>query len=181
MSKSNKVKITLEGPGLSYNREIDEDVAGQILSLCLTPQRQDVNSNKSAPKTVPQAIGNQVESAAEYMTNHDPKRNPDKILSLAGFLSESRGKNSFQKGEIKSLFRDAGEILPANFTRDFKWTISNGWIGPDTAKKGNYFVTNTGWKVLRASFPEESIKETKYKTSARRKKSKTSKLKEAKP
>ena len=76
--------------------------------------------------------------------------------------------------EIKSLFRDAGELLPANLTRDFKWVVSSGWIAPDSAKKGSFYITNTGMKVLQGGFPDDLVKKSKYKGGSRRKKSKTS-------
>lgn len=171
MDKQNKIKITIKGAGLSYEKEIGEDVAGQIMALCLSFQEGDLDSGKAGSGLQVRRSGPQRESAAEYLNRHAPKRNPDKILTLAGFLKESHNKDSFQQGEIKSLFRDAGELMPANLTRDFKWVVSSGWIAPDPTKKGSFYITNTGLKVLQGGFPDDLVKKSKYKSGGRRKKS----------
>lgn len=172
MDKHNKIKITIKGAGLSYEREIDESTAGQVMALCLSSQESGSDSGKVGLELPVRRLGSQRESAAEYLNRHAPRRNPDKILTLAGFLKESHNKDSFQQGEIKSLFRDAGELIPANLTRDFKWVVSSGWIAPDPAKKGSFYITNTGLKVLQGGFPDDLVKKSKYKGGSRRKKNK---------
>lgn len=172
MDKHNKIKITIKGTGLSYEREIDESTAGQVMALCLSSQDSISDSGKARLGVSARRLGSQRESAAEYLNRYAPKRNPDKILTLAGFLKESHNKDSFQQGEIKSLFRDAGELIPANLTRDFKWVVSSGWIAPDPAKKGSFYITNTGLKVLQGGFPDDLVKKSKYKGGGRRKKNK---------
>lgn len=174
MNRQNKIKITIKGAGLSYEKEIDENTAGQVMALCLSSQDGSPDSGTHGLGLPIRRSGSQKESAAEYLNRHAPRRNPDKILTLAGFLKESHNKDSFQQGEIKSLFRDAGELLPANLTRDFKWVVSSGWIAPDPVKKGSFYITNTGMKVLQGGFPDELVKKSKYKSGSRRKKSRTS-------
>lgn len=174
MNKHNKIKISIKGAGLSYEKEIDEITAGQVMALCLSSQDGSSDSGNARLGLPVHHSGSQRESAAEYLNRHAPKRNPDKILALAGFLKESHNKDSFQQGEIKSLFRDAGELLPANLTRDFKWVVSSGWIAPDSTKKSSFYITNTGMKVLQGGFPDDLVKKSKYKGVSRRKKSKTS-------
>jgi hypothetical protein len=172
MAKHDKIRITIKGAGLSYSKEIDEQIAGQVMAMCLSSQ--DSGSVPQQSRLGSTRSGSQKESAAEYLNRHAPKRNPDKILTLAGFLKESHNKDSFQPPEIKSLFRDAGEVSPANFTRDFKWVVSSGWIAPDNAKKGSYYITNTGVKVLTGGFPDDLVKKSKGKAGGRHKKSKAS-------
>ncbi len=174
MSNQNKIKITIKGSGLSYEKEIDENTAGQIMALCLSPQ-EVVGASGNIRSALPMRhSGSQKESAAEYLTRHAPKRMPDKILTLAGFLKESHNKDLFQPAEIKPLFRDAGELMPANFTRDFNWAVASGWIAADPVKKDSYYVTNTGLKVLRGDFPDDLVKKSKNKAGGRRKKTKAS-------
>lgn len=164
-----KIKIVLTGAGLSYESQIDEVLAGHIMALCLAPQDGAGSKPAGLPNAVQKATGSQQESAAEYLNRHAPKRNPDKILTLAGFIKDIHNKDAFEQGEIKSLFRDAGELIPANLNRDFKWVVSNGWIAPDPKKKGSFYVTNTGSKVLHGGFPDELVKRTKGKFSGRKK------------
>lgn len=168
MEKSAKIKITLNGTGLAYKSEVDETIAGQILALCLSQKTGATPKGITLPTGERKQPGTQRESAAEYLNRHAPTRNPDKILTLAGFLKESHNKDTFEQGEIKSLFRDAGELIPANLNRDFKWVVSNGWIAPDPTKKGSFYITNTGFKVLHSGFPDELVKRTKGKFSGRK-------------
>jgi len=169
MGKQAKIRISLKGAGLSYEGSIDDALAGQIMTLCLSSQDPGSPQISRTPHAPLRPSAAQRESGAEYLNRHAPKRNPDKILTLAGFLKEHHSKDAFAPGEIKSLFRDAGEMLPGNFGRDFKWVVNNGWIAPDSSKKGSYYITNTGLKVLNGGFPEDLVKKTKGKFSGRKK------------
>ncbi|GAH54909.1 unnamed protein product, partial [marine sediment metagenome] len=59
--------------------------------------------------------------------------------------------------------------------RDFRWVIKNGWIAPDTKKKGSYYITTTGLKVLAGEFSNELVKKSQYRTGDRRKKTRRTK------
>ena len=166
MEKEEKIKLSIKGSDLSFEREIDQSLAGQIMAFCL--------SNNSSP--VLQANIEKVESekiekdsVVEYYDRYFPKRNPDKILVFAGYIREIEERDSFNSGEIKRLFRDAGEVLPANFTRDFKWVIKNGWFAHDSVKKGNFFITKTGLKVLSNGFPKDLVEKTKNRGNSKKK------------
>ena len=160
-----KIKLILTGKTLSYKKEIDEYTASQIVALCAGSRAEKETKPRQTEKpNVPNR-----ESAAEYLNRHTPKRNPDKILTLAGYIVDTYQKDSFQPNEIKNLFRDAGEVVPANFNRDFRWAVGNAWIAQDHVKKGNYYITNTGLKVLRENFPDDLIKKSKVKVKTKKK------------
>lgn len=161
MDKEKKVTISIEGAGLKYKGEVQLALAGQILNLCLNSQDLPIQSAEEV-QDIPTKI-NKKESAAEYINRFIAKRNPDKILALAGFLRDSYEKELFHPNEIKVLFREAGEPLPANFGRDFRWAVIAGWIAQDSTKKDLYYITNTGIRVLKEGFPEELVKKTKNK------------------
>lgn len=178
MSKTNKIQLSIKGGGLSYKSVIDADTAAKIMTLCLAGEQPEaITSTTSKGQGAGQSVAVKgiKDSPAEYLDRFGPKRNPDKILTLAGYIQEVEGRNSFNPGEIKRLFRDAGEVLPANFGRDFRWTKNSGWIAPDLAKKGNFYITNTGRKVLQGGFPDELVKKSKNKATGRRKKSRSKK------
>ena len=168
MSKKSKIIITIKGGGLSYKGEIDEVTAGQIISQCLSLQN---NLEKTTKRFITSkgGVGKVKESITEYLNRYVPRRNPDKILTIAGYLKNIEDKDSFHSNEIKNMFREAAEMLPGNFSRDLKWVVKNGWIAKDTKKKGNYYITNTGLRVLEGGFPKEIIKKTKIRISGRRK------------
>lgn len=173
MTSKSKVEITIKGGDIAFKRKIDESAAGIIISFCL--QLGNGDSRIDLPHATELEITHRSkrESVAEYVNRSAPIRNPDKILALAGYLRQIQSKESFSPNEIKSLFRDAGEILPANFTRDFRWAQNAGWIAPDQHKKGTFFVTNTGTKVLKDGFPEDALKKSRLKRRKAKKKRKS--------
>jgi len=174
MTEKKHIIITIQGGGISFERQIDEDQAGKIIAFCLQPAKG--NGTKSgALSAVGQVDKPSDESAAEYLLRHAPKRNPDKILVLAGYLRDIVSKSSFHPQEIKTLFRDAGELQPANFNRDFRWVQNTGWIAPDQSKKGAFYITNTGLKVLRKGFPKELVDRSKNRATTDRRRKKQSK------
>lgn len=166
MAKTKRVKVIVQGVGLSYKTEVDEIIAGQIIAWCLSTDRSSSQSPSIAKEDVASTSHSQAadpnESASEYFNRYLPKRNPDKILTLSCYLKEVRFQKTFTAKDIKVLFRDVGEILPANFTRDFEWASKkNGWIAAEPGSKDGYYVTNTGMKVLAAGFSKEMIAGTK--------------------
>lgn len=167
MGKQSKIKLSIKGGGLSYAADISPDVAGKIMELCLTSGSQ--GGVMKALGMTPQHETSNQESLVEYLSRHSPRRNPDKILTVAGYIKEMLSKQFFHPNEIRNFFKDAGEMLPANFNRDFRWAIRSAWIAKDPSKKNNYYVTNTGLKVIREGFPDELIKKSKNKAGGRRK------------
>jgi hypothetical protein len=166
MAKAKRAKVTVLGAGLSYKGEVDVSVAGQIIAWCLSEDRVDTQGPlvataiESGPALMHSVDLN--ESSSEYFNRYAPKRNPDKILTLASFLKNVRGQNNFTTKDIKSLFRDVGEILPANFKRDFGWASKkNGWLGKEPGEKDTYYVTNTGTQALEAGFSKAVLNKTK--------------------
>jgi len=155
-----EITITIKGGGLEFQRRIDEATAGKLILICLSPRTQSTDSSPD----IGESITAKKESPAEYMNRHAPKRNPDKILVLAGYIKTQYGKDTFHSAEIKSLFRVAGEVAPANFPRDFQWVISNGWIAQDGGSRDSFYITNTGLRVLDGGFPEELVEKSKGKT-----------------
>lgn len=157
-----KITVILKGKNLSYESEISSALAAQIMSACLSGERNSVKKINELSPVISMKVADidSKTSPAEFLNKYGPKRNPDKILALAVYLKHHDNRSKFNPGEIKRLFRDAGEVLPANFTRDFKWVISSGWIARDSDEKDAYYVTTTGCNVLEQGFPIELIKKS---------------------
>jgi hypothetical protein len=118
MKKPDLITLIIKGTELSYKKEIDKTTAGKILAICLASDgKLEPNGNSGQVLEIDKPSG---ESLVEFLNRHAPKRNPDKILTLAGYLKQERGRSSFTFEEVKRLFRDAGEIFPGNFSRDSK-------------------------------------------------------------
>lgn len=148
-----KVKISIQGEGFSFDEQITKAVAVQIMGICITPgQGHEQKNNNPFEAFNFNQTQKPKESVVEYVQRHNAKSNPEKILAFAGFIKNAQTKETFFQNEIKSLFRDAREILPANFTRDFNLVISNGWIHNDHETKDLFYITQTGLKALESGF-----------------------------
>jgi len=171
LKKNGKIVIIIKGSNLSYKKEVDETTASRILSLCLGSEGDENIRAAHREISVPKDTRTQ-ESIVEYLNRYAPNRNPDKILTLACYLKEVRRKDAFTPEEIRVLFREASEILPGNYSRDFWWTVKNGWIAHDPSRKGAFYVTNSGLNILKTGFPKDLIKKTAIRHVGRSKKSK---------
>lgn len=170
MKKDSKINISIQGGGLSYQAEVSQQTAGQIIAICLSGDVTEYNKPMRLHKTHKYSNeDNSKESPSEYYNRHSPQRNPDKILTLAGYINDIKHTDSFHLNEIKSLFRDVGEVLPANINRDIQMTVRLGWIAPDPNKKRNYYITNTGTKVLSEDFPKKLYKAARKSVTRRKK------------
>lgn len=158
-------KITLSGPGIQYATGISKDLAAYIVGLCLKGEEKGTIESVSPISRDPQVgIGSSVkESIAEYVHAKNPKRNPDKILAIAGYLVKN-GSETFSPEDIKPLFPKIGEPIPANFGRDFRWAIANAWIAESHEGQNLFYVTNTGRKAIESNFTTDVAGKTKQKS-----------------
>jgi hypothetical protein len=158
------ITIKIEGDGITFEDKISKTLVPQIISLCISEQQRKNNNPfdnlfwTGASNSLPK---NTRESVVEYIQRQNTKSNFEKILSFAGYIKDVQGREVFYPNEVKSLFRDAREILPANFTRDFNTVIGNGWIHKDTENPDGYYITQTGQKALGSGFSDISTKKTK--------------------
>ncbi len=172
MKKGKKITLKMEGP-ISYTTKIDESLAGRIISMCAMVESVISNSvnhtglDEHKDNTVPGSI-------VEYMDKYIPKRNPDKILVIAAYLTEVKNNEFFKPIDIKPYFPKAGEPIPGNFNRDFKWLQVSKWIAEAEDRRGFFYVTKKGLDVVHGGFPKELVTESRGKSaiSRRRKKHK---------
>lgn len=168
-------KLTLKGGGLSIEREVDEPTALQILATVMggttSPPRVTSAGSGAAhaadiSRPRPRVAGQL--SLREHMDEFDPKRNPDKILAIAAYLADTKGAETFTPDDVKKAFRSASEPVPGNYSRDWRWTVSNGWIAQADGLPGEYYVTSKGRDALSAKFSDEVKKGTGVNRTARR-------------
>lgn len=163
------IKIT--GSGINVEREVDSPTLAEILTIVLggdlsgrgnvLPPSAEVGRNKQpSGRSNNTEIRKERKSLREYFDEVKPKRNPDKIVAIAKFSELKSGNELFSKNDIKVGFRSAGEVPPGNFSRDFSWTISNGWIAEDPENPNSYYVTNKGNEALNDEFSDQVRKST---------------------
>jgi hypothetical protein len=166
-------KLTLEGGGVKVDRHVDEDVALQILAAVMGGRAPRLSSRMTAPfpSETPRpdrsrGLGDL--SVREYMDDVEPKRKVEKILAIAGYLTNVREVDTFTPDDLKKEFRNAREPVPGNYARDFRWAVANGWLAPAADLPGEYYVTDRGQQALAAKFSDEIKKATGVDKTTRR-------------
>jgi hypothetical protein len=172
--------LTLNGEGLSLDRKVSVTTARSIMNLLLGGAASSVHqvgareNTISAPRAPIAEYDERPMSLREYLDAVEPKRNPDKIVSIAEFLSSREGQHDFTSEDLKGRFRTAGEAPPGNFSRDFAWTIQNGWIAEDAQKPSFYYVTQRGKQAIEQKFSKEIKKKSSINRGAIRRKGRKS-------
>lgn len=192
MSGSKGYKITVEGQGLSLDREVSKEIGEKVVVLLLTgaslpagDARASVSNDPTAdaqPGVQPHPLAsgqgqapNQPNagnlSIREFLDSCMAKRAPDKIVTIGVYL-RNQGKHEFDRSDIVASLEHAAEQVPKNLSRDLKWTQKAGWIAPKTGTKDKYYVTNTGNTALLQKFSREVVQKTRGFTTAKRTSSK---------
>jgi hypothetical protein len=141
-------------------------VAHRILTIALGATEPVRQASESVP---PAAGGGQLStSAREFLLQHEPKRIPEQIATLALYLKTHRNTAAFTNKDLIKTFEDAQEPGPKNLPRDIRWTIRNGWIARKSGMKDTYYLTGSGEEAVRGKFPPDVRKRTKHTPGRRR-------------
>ena len=152
-----KTLVTVEGPGVSVTREVTDEQAAEILNVILRPLGSALPGTLAGRGSVGREISG---SLGEFFRSTAPRRNPDKILTIAHYMKTVEGKDLFLPEDILARFKEVGEPPPGNFNRDLRWTKRNAWIAADV-KTGQYYVTGSGSAAVEGGFPDDVTKATK--------------------
>lgn len=146
------VKLTLNGAGLSFERDLPQEAALAVINVVMgsqsAPRASSIAAHPPADRVTSQSL-------REYMAEVEASRNPEKILAIGAYLMAS-GQDAFTRDQVKSQFQSAGEPVPGNYPRDFTLTVAAGWIAERPGSPGQYYVTNTGRKALNDQFPKDT-------------------------
>lgn len=177
------VKLTLEGGGLSFKRQVPESTALKILALAMGAPVEPVDSERRSPTVTsgvppaPEADADNRndassftpfdESVGEYLARYEAKRNVEKIAAIAAYFKEA-GQSRFTSDEVKEQFPHAGEKVPGNFPRDFRWAIQSKWIAVDPKAPKQHYLTGTGSEAVKQKFSKDVKKASVIKTGKKR-------------
>jgi len=172
-------EVSVRGGGLAFERTVQESVALQVLAVVMGGGVASPPAGASpgfaipkAPTGTPPAAGSDGEpplTVGEFLADASAKSNPDKITAIAAYLKQA-GTLRFSPEDIRNQFPQAGEALPANFSRDFRQTVANKWIAPDPpAGKDQYYITATGLAAVRSGFTGSKKAASPRKRASRRK------------
>jgi hypothetical protein len=153
--------LRLEGRGISVSRDVGQDAARAILDIIMGGEvRGRTGTLASEPNDSSEERGRPPLSLREFLENSGAKRNPDKIATIGRYIISYEGKQVFGRDEVKGRFREIGEPLPSNFSRDFAWALRSGLIAEDPGNRGLYYVTNKGIEAIDGKFSSDIVKKT---------------------
>lgn len=161
----------LVGPGIDVELSIDQQAALRALGALQLPIDQPVSAqaaSKTPPHSNAQPASRPALSLREFLDDRQAQRKPDQIATIASFICDHEGAPDFARDEIKERFASAREPLPANFPRDFTWTIKNGWIAEAHGKPGRFYLTAKGAHAVAARFSNDVKKTTAIKRGNKR-------------
>jgi hypothetical protein len=154
LSKDGIYHLSLQGPGLAIDKDIDPQLAGAIAQMTVSGSfRERPTTNveqhilqKGPALSEPASPGlGQRLSLREYLQATVSDRGiHTKILAVGRYLRDHEKQDDFSREDIRGRFRSAGEPQPANFARDFQKAVRAGWIAEDHENRGRFYVTRTG-------------------------------------
>ncbi len=128
--------------------------------------------------SLPQASTRPV-SLVEVIKEKHPKTNIDTITLFAYYRDFYERLARFARNDLRGYFSKARLGPPANFDRDFVEAVKRGWLQEDGSES---YITSKGIEAVESGFPpERRTKETKSRTSGRRKPSTRAAKKKASP
>lgn len=165
--KATSYNLKLKGGGVTVDRQISEEQARQIVAVVMGGAALAAPLTRAASGiATPRASGQT--GLREFINQVAAERNPEKILAIGAYLIDKLGQEDFSREDIKAQFKKAGEGMPGNYSRDFRWAVTAGWIAPDPQAEDRFFVTETGRGALELQFPDEVREKTRQGKGARR-------------
>jgi hypothetical protein len=171
-------RLSLKGKGISVEEDVDRATALQVVTLLMGGAAPMPNPHAGASGTAggSHGPGNPAPSPREKLDAAKANRWPDKIAVMGAHIQDS-GQATFTREAVKTQLAAAGEGKPGNYTRDFNWTVKNGWIAPTPGSTKDFYITQKGRGAIAQEFSQEVKKATAQMKGARRRK----KAAEAKP
>lgn len=142
-------KLMIKGSGLTFERDVPETVALQIMKLVITGVTE--NDFGGAGDARRDRKGRQ-QSLAEFYREVGPKNIPQKLTTIGVYLHDVLGRELFGADELKGQFRHVKETAPGNLPRDLGEAVGAGWLAEEHDKPGVYFVTQSGHDAVEDKF-----------------------------
>ena len=184
MTKDTVYKVTVAGPGVSIEGDVEKSVGDQIVYMVLTGMHFSVQ--KQSPRPLVNATAGSkaeqvklgVESNApmalrEFLNQCGANRVMDKIAAIGLYKKDYEDSDKFDRDSLIKAFESAAEPVPKNLSRDLRSASKAGWIAEKSGTKGTYYVTGTGEDVVNEQFPKDAVKKAKSSATSSRIRKKT--------
>jgi hypothetical protein len=145
-----QVKILFSG-AMNLERKVSFRRATEIARLLAEPESTNPTEiDMSLPSSIPRPAGRAPSSALEAIKKAAPKTFPQRIVTLANFITKRDKSDHFDSKDVQTLLRRLG-MPPQNFGRDMRQAEDVfGYITKEP--DGQYLVTDTGREAVEGGF-----------------------------
>jgi len=157
--------VTVEGPGISITRPVDESTMSSIIALLFgatlaapprsgggVGRRQGAPVQSGEPQPSSQWDGDL--TLGEFLVETEAKTFAQKICAAGYYLMNFQAAESFNRDDVKAALVSAHEDMPANFARDWSSAASTNLIAAKPGESGQFYVPKTGRTAVESSFQE---------------------------
>ncbi|TNC20075.1 hypothetical protein [Amycolatopsis alkalitolerans] len=164
--KPTVAKVTVEGPGISITRSVNEATMSSIIALLfgVTPAstsgvgggRRHHERPREQPDKEEQLPGGWDEdlTLGEFIVETDARTFPQKICAAGYYLIKFQHAESFNREDIKTSLTNAHEDMPGNFARDWSNAASSNLIAAKQGDPGQFYVPRTGRTAVESRFQD---------------------------
>jgi hypothetical protein len=159
-SKKQGYKLTVAGPGHNFEREIDEAIASQIISLAMTGKMISHAAGASQPSAgassgagsiaaangTPQKVGGSL--ASHIKAKKGDKNQNNRFLATAQWLS-GRSEDPLTAKSIAASLSDHNQKRLANPADALNQNVRKGYC--EKRKDGSFFITPEGLEALEGT------------------------------
>lgn len=156
---SRAYRVTIHGPGITFEKSVAQGIAGQIMLLAMAGKLSDT-AREAGQRDRRIGVEGQPLSVREFLNDRKLRSVPEKIAAIAYYLGAFKEQGTFKKEDIVAGFEEAREAMPANIWRDLAKTRKQGWIAPKSGERDTYYLTGTGSDAVEGNFPPEPKKIT---------------------
>jgi hypothetical protein len=160
-------KVSVEGPGISITRPVDEAVMSTIIALLFgaAPVSSSMGGGgESRQRPRFRGQSGEVEQSAdvwdedltlgEFLVETGAKTFPQKICATGYYLIKFQGAESFNREDVKTVLMNAHEDMPSNFARDWKEAAASNLIVAKQGEGGQFYVPRTGRVAVESRFQD---------------------------
>lgn len=127
---------------------------GTGLPSLAIPSQPTVNSPPLPVSAIGTRGADRPLSPVELVQDKKPATNPQRIAVFAYYREKVEGLQRFAKDDLRAYFAKAKQPSPQNFDRDFRQTVTLGWIYEDGADS---YLTSKGLEAVETGFDGKAL------------------------
>jgi hypothetical protein len=161
MAEQGNYKITIKGPGLTFDQPVDKADANKIISFVMTgsalPEGAGAGGSGVAEASGSSAANPSNFKPKEFIAQKKPTTQYERIACLAYYLTAVRKMTEFGAEEITAINKEAAQQPISNLGQIINDTTRKyGYLS--TAGGGNKQITVVGEDVVKALPNREAVK-----------------------